>query len=156
LPDWSASAALLRSVCVLVSLQNASLTQTNIDVFINSHINNSTTSINGLFGDALYHSNSTDSLTTFHNVPKNYIISVLKHNYLPYIAPLYLQNEEVSGSNYIHADEVFIGNSVSTEKMSGDLVVKHGASVTIETSNNVTLDAGFIVELGGRFEIKNK
>ena len=76
--------------------------------------------------------------------------------YLPYIAPLYLQNENITGLHYIFADSVFMGSNVAPEKESGNIIVMDGASVSIETSGAVTLDAGFNVELGGNFEIKNR
>lgn len=110
-------------------------------------------SINGLFGNGSYHNHTTGSSATFTNVPTNYIVSASKHNYFTYIAPLYLQNETITGSHYIHADKVTIGNNVTSERASGDFIVDDDASLTINATNTVTLNGGFSVELGGCFEI---
>lgn len=80
-----------------------------------SSLDSCTISINGLFGYDLYHNHVFGNSATFESVPVNYLVSASKHNRLVYIAPLYLQNENVSGSHYIHADEVSIGNSVSSD-----------------------------------------
>ena len=112
--------------------------------------------VNGLFGGASYHfsakSNKT-SLTLPSNC-KNYTVAVTKHNYIPYIAPLYLQNESVSGTHYVHTNDVNIGTNVTTEKQSGNFVITSSADVTIEPIGEVTLDVGFTVDLGGKFEVK--
>jgi len=138
------------------NMENITVTQNSNSLYINTVINNSTISVNGLFGGASYNNYLIGSSGTFTNVPTNYTVSVCKHNYLPYIYPLYLQNENITGLHYIFANSVFMGSNVAPEKESGNIIVMDGASVTIETSGVVTLDAGFNVELGGNFEIKNR
>ena len=132
-----------------------STTYSNNSVSVSSSTPNSKIIINGLFAGNSYQENHIGDTCSFQNPPTNYIVSVCKHNYIPEIAPLYLQNEDVTGNHYIHASQVFIGNNVQSTKSNGDLVIKSGASVTIESSESVTMDAGFSVELGAEFEIKN-
>ena len=132
------------------------MTHNSNSFYINTVINNSTISVNCLFGGASYNNHLIGSSGTFSNVPTNYTVLVCKRNYLPYIAPLYLQNENITGLNYIFADSVFMGSNVTPEKESENLIVMDGAFVTIEISGAVTLEAGFNVELGGNFEIKNR
>jgi hypothetical protein len=112
--------------------------------------------VNGLFGGTSYHS-SVDSNQYSFSLPsncKNYTVAVTKHNYIPYIAPLYLQNESVSGTHYVHTNDVHMGSNVTMEKQTGDFVITSSADVTLEPIGEVTLDAGFKVDLGGKFEIK--
>ena len=112
--------------------------------------------MNGLFGGASYHSSVNSNQASF-SLPsncKNYTVAVTKHNYIPYIAPLYLQNESVSGTHYVHTSDVQIGSNVTSEKQSGNFVITSSADVRIEPIGEVTLDAGFRVDLGGEFEIK--
>ncbi len=112
--------------------------------------------VNGLFGGTSYHS-SVDSNQYSFSLPsncKNYTIAVTKHNYIPYIAPLYLQNESVSGTHYIHTNDVHMGSNVTTNKQFGNFVITSSADVTLEPIGEVTLDVGFTVDLGGKFEVK--
>lgn len=118
-----------------------------------SSTENCTISINGLFGNGSYNNKATGYSTTFTNVPPNYIVSASKHNYFTYIAPLYIQNETITGSHYIHADKVYIGNNVTSERTSGDFIVDDDASLIVDATNTVTLSGGFSVELGGCFKI---
>ena len=113
--------------------------------------------VNGLFGGLNYHSmiNSNQASFSLPSNCKNYTVTVTKHNYIPYIAPLYLQNESVSGTHYVHTSDVHIGSNVTSEKQSGGFVITSGADVRIEPIGEVTLNAGFRVELGGEFEIKS-
>ena len=110
--------------------------------------------MNGLFGGNSFHSIDSISPASFSGVPTNYTVTITKHNYIPYIAPLYLQNESVSGTHYVHTNDVHMGSNVTTEKQSGDFVITSSANVIIEPIGEVTLNSGFKVDLGGEFEIK--
>lgn len=94
------------------------------------------------------------SSTTFNNVSPNGSIMLYKHNYIPYIAPLLLQNENLSKSQYVIASDVRAGNSVDSGRTSGDVTVMSGVEYEIEASGSVRLEDGFSVEKGAIFSIK--
>ena len=77
-----------------------------------------------------------------------------KHNFIPYIAPLVLQNTDIEQSQYVFATEVTAGRSVDSGRTSGDVTVKEGTEYEIEASGEVTLAGGFNVELGARFVVQ--
>jgi hypothetical protein len=66
---------------------------------------------------------------------------------------VYIQNETVTGTNVITADNIFVGRDVSTRKEHGDVVLGPG---------NITLKAGYteirnstLVPLGTTLTIEN-
>lgn len=97
-------------------------------------------------------STSTDCLI-FNDVNPNSTVMVYRHNYLPYIAPLYLQNERITRSQYVIANDVFVGSSVDSNRTEGDLVIASGSEYEIETKGTVTLAPGFKVEKGAVFSV---
>ena len=90
---------------------------------------------------------------TFNDVNPNSTTMVYKHNYLPYIAPLYLQNERVERSQYVIANEVYAGRNVDTNRTAGDLTIAEGSEYEIETKGQVVLAPGFKVEKGALFSV---
>lgn len=133
--------------------------QNNIQVSLSSPTK-CQVNVMGLFGGKDYFvqqkTSFPNSSFTFNNVPPNCIVSLISENKLPYVAPLYLQNEEVEGKHLIcHVNSVSIGSNVSNQITSGDFIVKSGADVSIQATDNVLLDCGFEVELGASFEIFN-
>ncbi len=80
-------------------------------------------------------------------------IMVYKHNYLPYISPLFLQKVELNNSQYVIATDVTAGNLVDNNRTPGDVIVKNGVEYEIEASGTVTLNGGFIVEKGATFAV---
>lgn len=96
---------------------------------------------------------TTSSSVTLNNSYPNSSIMVFKHNYLPYIAPLLLQNEEMSRTQYVIARDVTAGYMVDTNRTEGDFTIKNGAEYEIEASGTVTLQDGFSVEKGAVFAV---
>lgn len=90
---------------------------------------------------------------TFNNVSPNNTVMIYKHNYIPYIAPLILQNGSITKSQYIIAKDVIAGNSVDTNRSFGSVNVKSGVEYEIEASGTVTLQDGFKVEKGATFAV---
>ncbi len=95
----------------------------------------------------------TKSMVVLNNASPNWPIVIYKHNYLPYIAPLYLQNVNFNKSQYVIATDVTAGHSVDSNRTSGDVTVKNGVQYEIEASGNVTLEDGFTVEKGATFAV---
>ena len=94
---------------------------------------------------------SKDSVT-FQASP-NAPIMLYKHNMIPYIAPLLLQNEEITKSQYIIANDVYAGKSIDDNRTKGNVVIKSSTSYEIEAKGNVTLQGGFMVEKGAVFTV---
>ena len=78
---------------------------------------------------------------------------LFKHNYIPYIVPLSLQNVTLSKSQYVIASEVIAGNSIASGRANGAVTVKNGIDYEIEASGTVTLHDGFKVEKGATFAV---
>ena len=76
-----------------------------------------------------------------------------KHNHIPYITPLELQNITLSNSQYVIASDLTAGSSIDNNRTSGDVIVPNGVEYEIEASGKVTLEDGFKVEKGATFAV---
>jgi hypothetical protein len=95
----------------------------------------------------------TKSMVVLNNASPNWPIVIYKHNYLPFIAPLYLQNVNFNNSQYVIATDVTAGHSVDSNRTPGNVTVKNGVEYEIEASGTVTLQGGFTVEKGATFAV---
>ena len=77
-----------------------------------------------------------------------------RHNHLPYIAPLALQNITINESQYVIASDVTAGLYVESGRLPGNVVIKNGVEYEIEATGRVTLAGGFTVEKGAYFAIR--
>ncbi|MEA1898957.1 MAG: hypothetical protein U9N53_14965, partial [Bacteroidota bacterium] len=94
---------------------------------------------------------------TFHNVPEPYLVTITKHDYIPYLKDpdnIYIQNESIYSDRYIYGKYFYAGENVTPSKPQGSVIIKNGSSVVFEATNDVNLEGGFEVELGGEFEVK--
>ena len=96
----------------------------------------------------------TTSSVTLNNVSPNCTIMLYKHNYIPYIAPLVLQNETLGNSQYVIASDVLAGRAVDNNRANGDVIVSDGVEYEIEASGTVKLAGGFKVEKGACFAVR--
>ena len=83
----------------------------------------------------------------------NYPVLLYKHNYIPYILPLFLQNVHISNNQYVIANVVRAGYAVDSERTPGYVTIKNGTQYEIEASGVVQLEGGFIVEPGAMFAV---
>ncbi len=81
-------------------------------------------------------------------------LMVFNHNHIPYIAPMMLQNCEISNSQYVYASSFRAGKSILPNNTHGNVTIKNGAEYEIEATDDVYLGEGFIVENGATFAIK--
>lgn len=95
----------------------------------------------------------TKSMVVLNNASPNWPIVIYKHNYLPYIVPMSLQNEVLNRSQYVIASDVTAGNLVDSKRTPGKVTVKNGVEYEIEASGTVTLQDGFNVEKGATFAV---
>ncbi len=91
--------------------------------------------------------------TVIYDVNPNSTVVLYRHNYLPYIAPLFLQNERIERSQYVIANDVFAGRNVDSNRTAGDLTIAAGSEFEIETKGQVVLTPGFTVEKGALFSV---
>lgn len=134
---------------------NTSVSKSGDNLIVNSMVDDTNIALRGLFGSN-YTSLHTGKVCSFTNVPKNYMITFYKHDYLPYVAPIYLQNESVMGKHYLRGGIIKMGNHVDSAKATGDFIIKSDADIVLDVTNEVMLDAGTTIELGATFEINIK
>lgn len=96
---------------------------------------------------------ATSSSVVLGNVNPNSTVLVYKHNRLPYIAPLVLQNTQIHYSQYVIASDVIAGNHVDSGRTAGDVVIPSGVDYEIEHKGSVILAPGFKVEKGAKVSI---
>ena len=107
-------------------------------------------------GSSYYQVRKNVSSAVFSNVPKPYVVTITKHNYIPYQKNpdnVYVQNETFTGQRTIQGTNIIAGESVTTEKAEGPVIVKNGANVTFDATNETYLESGFSVEKGGQLKV---
>lgn len=98
--------------------------------------------------------------TSVANIPGTYygVISSIKPNGNGCIALFtdntYIQNQAISKNTYFSGKNIYAGNSVTTSKPKGNVVLKSGNDLVLEAENEVLLNAGFEVALGATLNIK--
>ena len=132
---------------------NIGITRTDNSVMI-SGINADSTIV------AFYSNNGdigTDTISTYsvtlNGISPNSTIMLYKHNHIPYIAPLALQNITLSNPQYVIANDVNAGSNIDNNRTNGDVIVPNGVKFEIEASGTVTLENGFKVEEGATFAV---
>ena len=94
---------------------------------------------------------------TFNNVAGPYIVTITKHNYIPYLQDLpdeYIQIEIFTGNNIRIGGNIYAGKNVTTQKPQGNVIIRSGALLKLQAQKNVYLEKGFEVEAGGKLEVK--
>lgn len=86
-------------------------------------------------------------------ISSNSSIMLYKHNYLPIIFPLILQNTVLSNTQYVIASDYIAGKMVDNNRTQGDVTVPAGVKYEIEASGVVRLEDGFNVEKGATFAV---
>lgn len=97
--------------------------------------------------------NITTPRDTIYNVSPNSPIMLYQHNYIPYFAPLTLQNQTIEESQYVIANDVTAGKSVDSYRTKGNFTISNGVEYEIEASGTVRLEKGFKVEKGATFAV---
>lgn len=108
-----------------------------------------------------YYSNDgsigTDTISTtsaiLSGISPNSTIMLYKHNHIPYIAPLKLQNITFGNNQYVIASDVSAGYGIDNNRTSGNVIVPAGIDYEIESSGKVELQDGFKVEKGAFFAV---
>ena len=79
---------------------------------------------------------------------------IYRHNKLPYIAPMVLQNKRIENNQHVIASSLTAGNSVDSNRTSGDVTIASGTNYSVEHTGTVSLMPGFKVEKGATFPMK--
>ena len=90
---------------------------------------------------------------TLTGISPNSTIMLYKHNYIPYIAPLLLQNVNIRHPQYVIASDVTAGKSIDGNRTNGNVTIHQGIEYEIEASGVVKLEDGFKVEKGATFAV---
>lgn len=97
---------------------------------------------------------ATSTNITFANASPNSIVTVYKSNAIPYVAPLYLQNDTLDASQYFQVNDIHIGKAVDTNRTEGNVVIESGV-LTFESNGDVWIGDGLIIKGGATLIIKN-
>lgn len=124
---------------------------------------NSSITVTGLANSTVvaYYSNdgttgtvsASSSTVTLNGVSPNSTIMLYNHNYIPYIAPLVLQDVTLDNSQYVIASSVLVGNKVDNGRSFGQVTVPSNTEYEIEATGEVKIAGGFKVEKGATFSI---
>ncbi len=95
-----------------------------------------------------------DNSFTFIPAHPTSTLMIYNHEHIPYIAPMMLQNCEISNSQYIYASSFSAGKSILPNNTPGNVIIKNGVEYEIEATDDVLLGEGLIVENGATFAIK--
>ena len=131
---------------------------------INITRNNNSISASGIISDSsivaicsnsanAQRKSTSSGMVPFNNVSPNSCVMVYQHNYLPYIAPLYVQNETLAHSQYVIARDASLGNHVDSNRTTGDVVIPANVNYEMEFTGNVLLAPGFTVEKGATLSV---
>jgi len=71
-----------------------------------------------------------------------------------YLSDVFIQNETLTGNQYIPGNNISAGTNVTNSKPQGPVVIPNGSNVVFDADGNILLDKGFEVELGASFETK--
>lgn len=108
-------------------------------------------------GISYYNVQTNVSSYTFTNVPQPYLVTITKHDYIPYMKDpdnIYIQNETINTDRYIYGVNFFAGENVTNQIPQGPVVIMNSSNVVFDASNNVNLEGGFEVQSGSSFEVK--
>jgi len=67
---------------------------------------------------------------------------------------VFIQNESLTGNQYIPGNNISAGTNVTNSKPQGPVVLKNGSNTVLDAEVNIVLDYGFEVENGASFETK--
>jgi len=97
---------------------------------------------------------ATTSTVTISDASPNSTIMLHRHNSIPYIAPLVLQNTTLDKSQYVIASDVTAGKTVDSGRTSGQVTVTGDIEYEIEHTGEVRFEGGFRVDKGVKFAVR--
>lgn len=134
-----------------LAYSNLSITRTNNSITVSGLDSGYNTITYICNNNQMRHSKTSSSTVTFSGVSPNGSLMVSRHNYIPYLAPMVLQNTDLQKSQYVITSDFEAGNNIDPNRDCGDVTVKNGVQYEIEASGEVRLEGGFEVECGAEF-----
>lgn len=111
-------------------------------------------------------SESNGLIASYHSTSNNYTIplpsvsctiAIHKSNFksylFDYISTNYVQNKSIKRRTLTSSSPIVIGNNVTTEKPSGNVVIEDGGILQIKQNSEVSIPNGFECKLGGQLII---
>jgi hypothetical protein len=71
-----------------------------------------------------------------------------------FLNDVYIQNQTLTGNQYIPGNTVSAGTNVTITKPQGPVLIQTGSNITFDATGDILLDKGFEVEGGATFEAK--
>lgn len=148
---WTATPSLFSS---------ASVSENGSDVTVNSGgVSGCTICVMSALdnGSSYYDVETNVSSYTFTSVPQPYLVTITKHDYIPYLKDpdnIYIQDETITNDRYIYGVNFFAGENVTNQLPQGPVVITNNSNVIFDYSNGVSLEGGFEVQSGSTFEVK--
>ena len=106
-------------------------------------------------GNILTGTGKSNGGTYFTASPSSNVV-VYRHNMIPYLAPLLIQNETINNPLYYFANTVGIGSIVDSNRQQGNVVFGSNADCVIEAMGDVYLGPGLTLNAGASLTIKTK
>lgn len=97
---------------------------------------------------------SSQSSVTIDDISPNSTVMLYRHNWIPFVAPLIIQNTAIAHSQYVIATDVIAGKAVDSARTQGNVIVEDGVEYEIEASGRILLSSGFKVEKGATFAVR--
>ena len=96
------------------------------------------------------------TMQTIQGIAPNSSFVIYKHNKIPKFMPMYIQNTEIYGEQYLKTEDLFIGRNIDDERASGDVIFVSGAHYNFDVDGNVVIDNGVIIDSEVNVEINSK
>ena len=106
-------------------------------------------------GDILNGIGKAVGSTTFSASPNSHVV-IYRHNMIPYLAPLNIQNETINTPWHYFTSSVNIGSNADSNRASGAVIFDYNANCTIDASENVTLGPNLTIKSGATLTIRTK
>lgn len=140
------------------TFSNVTVTENGSSVTVSTGVTGSNICVmNAVYNGTDYCENKSDvSSWTFSNVPSQYLVTITKHDYLPYLVnpeTTYVQNETFNSVALIHGENIEAGSNVTQDITSGPVTINNGASVIFEAEDEIVIEGVFEVKAGATFEV---
>lgn len=135
---------------------NVVISETSNGLTVNTGVPDCTVCVYSLLdnGSSYYEVQEGQHLS-FSEIPKPYMLSIKKHNYIPYFftQDVYIQNYTFEESAMIVGRNIYVGENVTTAETQGPVIINNGVNVYFKPTENIFFNSGFNVSLGGTFEV---
>ena len=106
-------------------------------------------------GDILNGVGKAVGSTTFSASPNSHVV-IYRHNMIPYLAPIVIQNETINNPWHYFASSVNIGSNADPNRESGNVIFDYNSNCIIDASEDVILGPGLTLNSGAKLTIRSK